>query len=259
MSLPETITQSTYKDGTMSFEIPPTWMQGRTAYGGFSAALALEAAMRIAPDLPPLRSAQISFVGPLAGECRAVTKLLRRGRSAAFVEVDVMCGEEVGLKGVFVFMAARESKIALNENPAPEHKALADTVKAFKKQGQSPNFTLNMDYRHAWPEPKKGVPDLLNWAKLNDYESLHPMTQVVAIADALPPAALPLFDEPVPVSSVTWIINMLTDLPSTDDGWWLIRARSQVAMHGCSSQDMHIWNADGVPIASGMQRVALFG
>src|SRR3546814_16648698 len=43
------------------------WMQGRTAYGGISSAVALAGPMALHPTEPPLRYAQINFVGPVAG------------------------------------------------------------------------------------------------------------------------------------------------------------------------------------------------
>jgi hypothetical protein len=46
------------------FDTPANWLQGRTIYGGLSVALALQAALRDGPTgLPPLKSAQIAFVG----------------------------------------------------------------------------------------------------------------------------------------------------------------------------------------------------
>ena len=80
MSLVEILAAAETGENTLTARVPDTWMQGRTAYGGLSAALALEAAIRSQPDLPPLRSAQIAFVGPLAGEVTVETRLLRRGR-----------------------------------------------------------------------------------------------------------------------------------------------------------------------------------
>ena len=44
------------------------WMQGRTLYGGAGALVAYTAATRAFPDLPPLRSAQVGFVGPVGAE-----------------------------------------------------------------------------------------------------------------------------------------------------------------------------------------------
>ncbi|MCY1170300.1 Thioesterase-like superfamily protein [compost metagenome] len=85
------------------------------------------------------------------------------------------------------------------------------------------------------------------------------MVEVLALADALPPAALKLLGkQPVPLSSVTWIINLLTPAPATRDGWWLLAAESSHAVNGGSSQTMMLWNADGVPIAQGMQSVVIF-
>ena len=46
-----------------SIILPPDWLQCRTAYGGLSAALCLEATHRGIENLPPLRSAQYCFVG----------------------------------------------------------------------------------------------------------------------------------------------------------------------------------------------------
>ena len=44
------------------------WMQGRTAYGGISSAVALAGTMLRHPTETPLRYAQISFVGPVGGD-----------------------------------------------------------------------------------------------------------------------------------------------------------------------------------------------
>ncbi|MEK7264701.1 MAG: acyl-CoA thioesterase domain-containing protein, partial [Pseudomonadota bacterium] len=55
-------------DGALKGRVAENWLQGRTIYGGMTAALCLEGALRTFPDLPPLRSAQISFVGPAEGE-----------------------------------------------------------------------------------------------------------------------------------------------------------------------------------------------
>ena len=84
------------------------------------------------------------------------------------------------------------------------------------------------------------------------------MVELMAIADALPPGVMPLL-RAGPVSSMTWLVNLLTPAPTTRDGWWLVRSAGNYAENGCSSQDMGVWNADGEPVARGMQSSALFG
>ena len=92
--------------------IPDSWLQGRTAYGGLSSAIALHAAQASEPDLPALRSAQIAFIGPLSDEITVRTERLRRGRNATFIQADVSSEAGLGLRATFVFMRAIESRIA---------------------------------------------------------------------------------------------------------------------------------------------------
>ena len=57
--------------------IPEDWRQGRTTYGGLSAALCVAGALRAVPGLPALRAAQFVFVGPPTGGLRISATVLR--------------------------------------------------------------------------------------------------------------------------------------------------------------------------------------
>jgi len=70
---------------------------------------------------------------------------------------------------------------------------------------------------------------------------------------------LRLLGRNVPLSSMTWMLNVLGPTPATCDGWWLLRANADYARAGSSSQQMGIWNAAGEMVAEQMQSVALFG
>ena len=85
------------------------------------------------------------------------------------------------------------------------------------------------------------------------------MVELMCVADCLPPAALKLIGAIAPVSSMTWLLNVLGPQPLTRDGWWLLRATTDYAREGSSSQQMAIWNADGMPVGEQMQSVAVFG
>lgn len=257
MNLVDILAAAQTGDNTFTAPIPDTWMQGRTAYGGLSAALALEAALRSQPDLPPLRSAQIAFVGPLAGEARVETRLLRRGRTAAYVEANVFSGDRLGLRALFVFMMALESAIDFASDVRPDAPDPVDAAPAMANPDPT-FFTNNLEYRHALPIEARGTPDLMRWVRLKAREGLHPMVELMAIGDALPPAAMALFERPGPVSSMTWMVNILAAEPATRDGWWLSRSSADIARHGSSSQAMQLWNADRQPVVSGMQSVAIF-
>lgn len=257
MTFVELLASATRAPGALVAEIPEVWHQGRTAYGGLTTALAFEAARSVVDDLPPLRSAQIAFIGPVQGKVDARATLLRRGRSTAFVESKILVDGAVAFSAMFVFASDRESATMLDADRAPD----VPVPEAAPERGaklMAPSFLTHFDFRFATP-PQRGVPNILQWARLRARAGLDPMTELLMIADALPPGAMPLMTSFAPVSSVTWHVNILSGAARTRDGWWLLRAAAQNAGNGLSSQSMDIWNADGEAIAKGMQCMALFG
>ncbi len=241
--------------------VPATWYQGRTAYGGFSAALAYAAACREGgPGLPPLRSAAVSFVGPLSGEVSVAARMLRRGKNATWIAAEVLDGTSVALTATFAFMGPVESALRLNDRPVPDDLIPLDQAQPFAFHDKSPIFLKeNFEVRFALPRRPDKQPELCWWLRLRERAGLDPMTEVMLIADALPPGVLPLLHPGVPVSSMNWQANLLTPAPATDDGWWLLRSTGDYSENGCSSQRMAIWNARGGPVMAGMQSVAVFG
>jgi len=242
-------------EGGFKTVIPADWLQGRTSYGGLSAALALHAAMLAEPDLPPLRSAQIAFIGPLSGEVTVTATKLRRGRNAAFIQADLVSEAGLGFRATFVFMAALPSAVAHDEAPRATHVPPAPDAVLYT--GPDGFFTGNfnfLDQKHG-----TGPAEWLRWARLRARDGLHPMVELMAVGDALPPAALKLFGKQiVPVSSLNWQINFVTTGPKTEDGWWLLHAKADIARDGNSSQRMTLWNSSGELIAEAMQAVAIF-
>lgn len=258
MSLPDTLSNLRRIDGGFATIVPDGWMQGRTSYGGFSAALALEAARGLADDLPPLRSAQVSFIGPLAGEVEVRARILRRGRNASWISAEVSSAAGVGLTATFVFMGAVDSALHLHEVPPPANIVPVDQAKPLP-EGRGPGFAGHFNRRFGLPRTDRPEPEIGWWVQLKDREGLDPMVELMLCADALPPGVLFMMPNPAPISSMTWLVNLLTPLPETRDGWWLLRSAGNYAEKGCSSQDMAIWNADGTAVAVGMQSIALFG
>jgi len=256
-ALRDILAATTAVDGGFRATIPADWLQGRTAYGGLSSALALHAAQGVEPDLPPLRSAQIAFIWPLAGEVTVTASKLRRGRTAAFIQADIVSEAGLGFRATFVFMADQPSRVDLAGTLASTHQPPAPDAKLYT--GPKEFFTSNFNFLDLKDEATREA-EWLRWARLRDHDGLDPMVQLMAVGDALPPAAFKLLGKAfVPISSLTWIVNLLTPTPATRDGWWLLSAVSDHARHGCSSQVMTMWNADGEPVAQGMQSVAIFG
>ncbi|UVO49415.1 thioesterase family protein [Sphingomonas sp. SUN019] len=238
-------------------EIPENWLQGRTAYGGLSAAIALHCAMQSDEDLPPLRSAQVSFIGPLSGPILVTAHRLRRGKNAAFIQVDVESEAGLGLRCTFVFMRAIDSEVDYQTTTLPAFPQPTADDTTFKGNPHVA-FTRNFEFLDRREGPNLLPAEWLRWTRLNEREGLDPMVELIAVGDCLPPAALRLLGRNVPMSSLTWILNILGPAPTTEDGWWLLRSNADYARTGSSSQQMGIWNSRGEMVAEQMQSVALF-
>ena len=247
-------------DEAYSITVPPDWMQGRTTYGGLTTALALEAVNRASPELPPLRSAQISFVGPVGGEVNITTSILRQGRSVTFAGADITGEKGLATRAVFCFGASRESILDLSFIPMPDVPGPDQSEPYFPPSLPGPHFTQHYEARLAkGARPGAGSKghDHYLWVRHQD-ESVDSNVGLLALADMPPPATLPMSTTFPPISSMTWQVNFLMDKPVSEDGWWLLQSRAESARGGYSSQDMIAWNSAGEAVIAGRQSVAIF-
>lgn len=240
--------------------VPDNWLQGRTFYGGLTAALCLEGALRAIPDLPPLRSAQVAFIGPAEGEVSVTAEVLRRGKSVTFVGADLAGEGGLAAREVFAFGAARASMFNRSFTPAPDVPG-PDAAGFFFPPGvDGPAFARNFDVRLArGGRPISASPehDHFLWVRHRDPGATS-VAALLALADMPPPAIMPMFPAFARISSMTWGLNFLTDRPYTDDGWWLLESRAENAAEGYSSQDMFVWSRRGEAVIAGRQSVAIF-
>lgn len=248
-------------DRSVEAHVPESWMQGRTTYGGLTAALSLQAALGLVDDIP-IRSAQVAFVGPVGGDVTIKPKLLRRGKNTAFVSVDICAGGDVTAQSIFAFGQARTSALHFDDMPMPKV-ADPETVKSFFREGPRPGFTQNFDMKGVLggaPISGSREKSIGLWMRHNDPNAPQDATAVLAIGDAPPPAVMSMFSEPLRISSMTWMAEFMTDTITTDpDGWFFAQHTAQLAKHGYSSQSMRLWNRQGEPILVGRQTIAVFG
>ncbi|MEO1657143.1 MAG: thioesterase family protein [Pseudomonadota bacterium] len=243
-----------------SVEVPDTWLQGRTAYGGLASAICAEAAARLVPDLPPLRSVQVAFLGPSGGAVRAVPQVVRQGKSATFVSVDLLNEGGLATRTLFVFGKARESELTFVDHPFPDVPKPED-LKDDEPNPMKPGFLANFDVRTAGgmlPFSATDETTILWWGRHKERVADETELRVLTLGDLTPPGTLPMMKTLAPVSSVNWHFDLLTEDLSTEDGWYLLSTRAQSAGGGWSAQDMAMWTSDGRPVAAGRQLVAIF-
>lgn len=248
-------------DDAFSITLPADWLQGRTAYGGLSAAVCLEATQRAFPGLPALRSAQFAFVGPATGALRTTPRILRQGKSTVFASVELEGDSGLAVRGTLCFGAERDSAHAYAKYSMPATPPLTDCP-SFYSWSPRPNFMNHFEGRLAGggaPMSSHAVPEMLVWLRHRDASASDDLVRLVALADALPPASFASFGEVVPISTMTWAIDMLEPNPRSETGWWLVQWTAETIRHGYSAQTAVIWSPDSRPVLSARQNVAIFG
>ncbi|MFT5571228.1 MAG: acyl-CoA thioesterase [Cryomorphaceae bacterium] len=248
-------------DGPSSWSgtITDNWMQGRTTYGGLSAALCLQAAYLSYPDLPPLRSASINFVGPTSGKFKVTTIVLRAGKSVTYISAELTSSKGLATHAVLTFGASRESHFDRTFTKPPQVPQ-PEQSEEFLNHGLEPQFLNNFERQlasGAMPISASDKSEHYIWVRHNDQQADN-LVALMALADMPPPAVFPMFKEFAPVSSMNWMMNYLSEDISTEDGWWLMRSAAEHARDGYSSQDMQVWNSRGELIITGRQNVAIF-
>jgi acyl-CoA thioesterase len=237
------------------------WLQGRTVYGGLATALCLQAALNEFGALPPLRSAQVAFVGPATCTLQLRPLILRKGKSTVFIGVDLIGEAGLATRATFCFGAARSSTFAHVAIGTPDLKAPDDCPDFFAGAPPVLRFLAHIEGRHVGgSKPFSGSddPQMTLWLRHREPGITDGAVALLALADAPPPAASVRATTPSPISTMTWSVDMLTDEITTDDGWWLIRNVAEQIADGYSSQAMTLWNRQGRPIMASRQNVAVF-
>lgn len=246
-------------NGCIRYVISDNWLQGRTTYGGMSAALCLHTVLKQQDALPPLRSAQINFVGPANAELSATSRVLRRGKSVSFVEAELAGEKGLSTHAVFCFGATRESRLSEDFEPIADLRE-RHQCDDFHDRKRQPPFTAEFESLLAEGDPPVSGSNkhaIKLWIRHRD-TSAEGLVALLGLADMPPPAVLAMFESFAPVSSMNWSLNFLAEDFATEDRWFLLESRAENARDGYSSQDMRIWNSEGRLVVTARQSVAIF-
>lgn len=197
-----------------SAQIDPDWLQGRTAFGGLGAAIALRAAQHVvgeAGPTPPLRSIDVDFLAPIAaGEVEVQAAILRAGRAITWAEATVAQEGRVATRLRAVFATARPSTIAIAPPTASPAVATDDALEMPYIEGVVPRFVRN--YAMRWgsgPMPFRGGSEshIDGWVRSRGPASGAPA--LLGLLDAWPAPVLGLLQAPAPASTVRWSVQLL--------------------------------------------------
>lgn len=250
------------KAGEFDAEISPSWLQGRTAFGGLSTALVFEAMrQQLAPERQ-LRTLAVSFVGPApAGAHKITTRILREGGSVTHIQGELWCEGEVAVSVNAAFGKKRQSKIHL-PGPALAEVRSPDQSEAFPFiDGLTPEFTRHFDMRFeygAMPFSGSDSADFGMWIRFREAQQLH-MTHLLALGDVPPMPGLNMIKPPGVGSSLSWYVEIPASIPAINaDEFVYFDYRCQAAGDGYFNNIATLWSQAGEPLMFGRQVATVF-
>lgn len=241
--------------------VPGDWMQGRAAFGGLLAAFANKAMRTIVPTGLPLRQLQVAFIGPAAeGPVTVEARLLRAGRAVTQAECKVLSGGEPATAVIGTYGAPRTSSVAVEMPRTPVPDLASARARPFE-QGATPVFTRHMDMRWVEGAMPFGAGEHPHARILLRHEDPATLTEahVIALADAIPTPGLSVLRRPVPVSSLTWMLEFLEhDFGFAPSRWWHVDAEVIAGGEGYLHHTATLVDPDGRAFALNRQLVAIY-
>jgi acyl-CoA thioesterase len=255
------IIQALHSDDGGRFHVNPAddWRQGRTLFGGLSAALCYAACEKLVPDLPPLRTGQIAFIAPSAGDVTLIPTIIRRGKSVTFLGCDLVADGQIATRAIFACGDARPSNLEAMAQRAPDVPPPADCPSLFG--ARKPAFTVHLEQRFAGgARPGTGADkgDMLVWVRHSPSGVTPSTAALIALGDALPPASLARFTGPGIISTMTWGFDLIDPMRHDGTGWYLIRTTDDALANGYAGQMMGMWDERGDPVLIARQSIAVF-
>lgn len=244
------------------FECFADWAQGRTGFGGLSAAAAVRAMRSKIADERKLRSLLVSFVGPVSiGRAEIQLQVLREGRSASQVEVKILQEGTVRLIALACFGQDRASAIQHTKRIPSDIPAVEDCRKIPYVSGLSPQFTSALDFRYTHGEfPLSGAKghQLGGYFCFDSTDGVSAEELMILLSDAWPPAKLQSFSARAPISTISWSLELTSAVTTDLGGFWYLLSEAEASDNGYSQQRSHLYSPAGELVAINQQTVALF-
>jgi acyl-CoA thioesterase len=238
------------------------WYQGRGVYGGLVAAILARALSAEVGGDRPARTLSVAFCAPAtAGEAEVRVTVERAGRYVTHASARLVRGDAVLATALATFGRARPSAVDHAARPMP---ALPppDDVPPGPDALHLPAFCQHFEFRQALgPAPFSGGREarLGGWCRPKPAATLD-AGLVAALLDAWAPAILSTSPEWAPAASIDLTVQLLAPLPreAAPDAHYAFEARCTRAADGYADELATLWAADGTPLASARQLVALF-
>jgi acyl-CoA thioesterase len=240
------------------------WLQGRTAFGGLQAALAVRALRDLVPAELPLRALQTTFIAPVpAGPVKLRGRLLRTGSSTMHAECRIVDGDQTLCLVVAVFGKPRRSELDIQPVQADPQRRDDPGREQPYVEGITPMFTRHFVFRWApdssFPFQGATEPKTCIHVRHREPQTLDE-THIIALADTVPSPGLSMLKQRAMASSMTWTLELFDQRTDFSSGaFWRMDTEVTAATDGYLGQSALLWTPDGRLSALSRQSVVVFG
>lgn len=239
------------------------WGQGRTIYGGMSAAILCTVAHRGVASDRVLKQLDVTFLRPMLADTEydVVIETLADGKTLTVQEVRLIQEEKVRVKATANFLKPLASEVRVDTFAAP---VMADRMDGFHfNTDLLPAFVQHFDNYAT----TKGIPfsgtetdELGGWMRYQTSPTKLTPALLVGLIDAWPPTAAPNYEGFKPLSTIGWTIHFANPLDQTNPAEHLgYLAKVNHAAEGLSSSTAEIWNQQGQLLATSYQTNIIYG
>ncbi|CAA0121270.1 Uncharacterised protein [Halioglobus japonicus] len=257
-----------YKDKVQQvseFPIDSEWGQGRSAFGGLTAALLL-AHIEHKTGLTDrdLRTINIHFCGAviLDHPCTFTHRVLSEGKSVIQIEGQLLQEGQVKTQVVACFSMQRTSSIQVTHKPVFAAKSVSQSMRFPFIKGLVPDFLEYFDLRiteGSLPFSGSDQSKLAGWMRFADPVEPLNDSAMLALIDAWPPAVLPMLDNPAPASSITWNVEFIHPrAPLQRDDYLLYDCETVQADSGYAHTEAKIFHPNGQLLVLSRQLVGIY-
>lgn len=244
--------------------VPASWGQGRTVFGGLSAALLCDAVSQGVDPVRRLRYLKVGFQRPLEAEkpFRIETEEVSAGRTVIVRSARIVQEDVIRVAAEANFITGLESRVHIRTFQAPGLKP-ANAQGAMRMRGPGfPAFTRHIDF-HATtgglPFQGHEVPELGGWMRFETAPESFAEPHLVCLIDAWPPAPVPYYDRVVPLSTINWSIHFAEPLDGMRGDQFLgYLARVNYFDRGYGSSSADTWAPDGRLLARSFQTFVIY-
>lgn len=250
---------------TADIIVPDSWTQGRTVYGGLSAALICQAMTHAVSGDRQLRALNVGFAGPLlAGKAFHIeVEILREGRTISQVVGRAVQDGVAAVQIQGVFGIPLESSLDICNYSVPDYTAPEASEPYVTENMPTPGFLQHLDMKLAeGGRPFSGTEALQlgGWMRFLDEPAAISVPHLVGLIDGWPPTTLPWLTDLSPASTVNWNLQFVHPLPELSGKDYLgYQSTINTSNDGFGYTSAKVWSPGGELIALSHQTVIIYG